>query len=439
MSPPRQAKRTYVGHALRVAVVVTVLVAVVYAAAMVLFDAVDANRLVTQVDTHLSERLVSASHQGRLLPPPGAVDRDRDLDAAPVVLWRIDGSGRPIALSDATPKLRTTTWPRSARPTTVRLGSTSFRLETLRVGPGWLVAGQSLADVARVQRILLAAEVIAAPVILAVVFFGTFVIGIKASDPVEQARRRQLEFTADASHELRTPLSVIEAEVGLSLSAQRDAGQYREALERVRGESRRLRRIVEDLLWLARFDSEPPPPSNEPVDLATIAEDCKDRFDAVAASQGIDLSVRTAGDAQALVTAPAAWIDRLTGVLVDNACRYAGRNGAVVIVVKAQGNLVSLAVDDSGPGIPLEERSRLFDRFYRATDEGTGAGLGLAIADSVVRSTRGRWLIAEAPHGGAHMEVSWHRSGPRETGPRPIEAVGDSGDPQRREYTPVAG
>jgi two-component system, OmpR family, sensor histidine kinase TctE len=96
---------------------------------------------------------------------------------------------------------------------------------------------------------------------------------------------------------------------------------------------------------------------------------------------------------------------------VDNACRYAGRDGKVLITVAADANRVSLAVEDSGPGIPPEERAKLFDRFHRATDEGTGAGLGLAIADSVVQATGGRWRVGDAALGGARMEVSWHRSG----------------------------
>ena len=74
------------------------------------------------------------------------------------------------------------------------------------------------------------------------------------------------------------------------------------------------------------------------------------------------------------------------------------------------GSRVSLAVDDSGPGIAAEERARLFDRFHRATDEGNGAGLGLAIADAVVRATAGEWRVGRADLGGAHMEVRWHRS-----------------------------
>ena len=112
----------------------------------------------------------------------------------------------------------------------------------------------------RIESDLLLLEAIAGPVLLVAVFFGTLLIGVKAASPVELARRRQLEFTADASHELRTPLSVIEAEVTLSLTGPRSGDDYRATLERVGRESLRLRDIVEDLLWLARFDSEPPPP-----------------------------------------------------------------------------------------------------------------------------------------------------------------------------------
>ena len=155
-------------------------------------------------------------------------------------------------------------------------------------------------------------------------FAGSLIIGLRALSPVEQSRRRQLEFTADASHELRTPLSVISAEIGIALSAPRPAADYQAALLRIEDESQRLRRIVEDLLWLARFDSQPPPPGAEPLDLCTIAGQCADRFQAVAHSQSLDISV-TAPPAQAAwISAPPEWIDRLAGVLVDNACRYAG-------------------------------------------------------------------------------------------------------------------
>jgi signal transduction histidine kinase len=236
-------------------------------------------------------------------------------------------------------------------------------------------------------------------------FAGSLLIGLRAQAPVEQSRRRQLEFTADASHELRTPLSVIRAETDLALSGSRDAADYRDTLERVRAEGDRLRRLVEDMLWLARFDSHPPRRDEGPADLAALARACGDRFRSV----GPDITVAVPGQ-PALVSAPPEWIDRLAGVLVDNACRHAGPDGRVRIGVAVNGSRTTLTVEDSGPGIPAEQRPRLFDRFSRATEAGSGAGLGLAIGDSVVRSTAGRWEVSDSPLGGARLAVSWrHR------------------------------
>jgi two-component system sensor histidine kinase CiaH len=314
-----------------------------------------------------------------------------------------------------------------------RLGAQNFRLQAKRAGDGWFVAAQSLANVDRIESDLASLEAIAGPILLLAVFLGTLLIGIKAARPVELARRRQLEFTADASHELRTPLSVIEAEVTLSLNSPRSGADYRATLGRVSQESRRLRDIVEDLLWLARFDSEPSPPGDEPVDVVAIASACADRFSAVAQRSKIALSVRDEGRGHPWINAPLEWIDRLTAVLVDNACRYAGMGGTVRIVVTVAGNRVSLIVDDSGPGIAPEERPKLFDRFHRATDQGNGAGLGLAIADSVVRATGGEWRVGQADLGGAHMEVRWHRA-PDAKGPGDPREVAE---PSACDHTPT--
>jgi signal transduction histidine kinase len=412
-------------HAVRVAAFATLIIALVYAAAMVLFNVIDGSHLVAEVDAKLGDTLADARLNGGFDKTSTPSNDDTDVGSPPVLIWHISPSGRVLDAAASAPRLPAAAWPRSGHPVTARLGAATFRLRAERFGSEWLVAGQSLADTQRIQRVLLGAELVAGPVLLVATFLGTLVVGLRASAPVEAARRHQLEFTADASHELRTPLSVIEAETALALSTPRDAAQYRNALERVSRESRRLHKIVDDLLWLARFDSKPANPSNEPVDLLTIAEVCADRFTAVAQSRGISLSVRSEGlstdEPQAWITAPPEWVDRLTGVLVDNACRYAGRPGrdgqggpaapAVQIIVGAQGNRVSLTVEDTGPGIPEEERPRLFDRFYRAASGEAGSGLGLAIADAVVRSTGGRWRIDDSPLGGARMQVTWHRSG----------------------------
>jgi len=106
----------------------------------------------------------------------------------------------------------------------------------------------------------------------------------------------------------------------------------------------RLRQLVDDMLWLARFDSRPPPPRDEPVDLAILAQACADRFRAV----GPGVTAETAAG-PALISAPPEWIDQLAGVLMDNACRYAGPDGVVRISVRSHGSRISLTVEDSGP------------------------------------------------------------------------------------------
>ncbi len=272
-----------------------------------------------------------------------------------------------------------------------------------------MVIGQSLSGVGSAEGNLLLAETIVGPVLLLAVFLGALTIGRRVAAPIEQARVRQMEFTADASHELRTPLSVIEAQTSLALAQPRDVGWYHAAFQRVQGESGRMRRLVEDLLWLARFDTTRDRTQAEHVDLAVLAQMAADRFTAVAEANSVRLTVRTA-PLPLVIHAPPDWLDRLLGVLLDNACKYVPAGGAIDVAVWPDGNRIRLSVEDSGPGIPVDERSHIFDRFRRATDRPGGAGLGLAIANSVVSATGGRWQIGDSPLGGASMGVSWPRS-----------------------------
>lgn len=164
------------------------------------------------------------------------------------------------------------------------------------------------------------------------------------------------------------------------------------------------------MLWLARFDSTGGLPEAEPVDVRILAAQTADQFAAVAESRKQTLTVEGGGSEDAIVTAPPEWLDRLVGVLLDNACKYSPESGSIAVAVSTEGRRVRLTVDDSGPGIPAEERGRVFDQFHRATDQAGGAGLGLAIADAIVRASGGRWNIGTSPAGGARVAVSWPRS-----------------------------
>lgn len=412
MTRPR---RQHVSHSLRVAAAATVVVGLVSLLAVVVLNVAVTRRLTSQADARLRERLaevlanparMSAASSSSTL----ASTTNTDPDDAPVFTWLVSSTGSVISTEPGAPELPVRGAPRPG-VATISTGTSTYRVHVAGVRDRYLVAAVSLADENHIENLMHLAEAVLGPIALVAVFFVALVIGIKASGPVELARVRQLEFTADASHELRTPLSVIDAEVDLALRGRRDAASYRQSLERVKHESGRLRRIVEDLLWLARVDSAPPPRAHERVDLATVVEGCLDRFGPVVSRSGLALSSNLETDGQSWLDAPADDLDRLVVVLLDNACKYTPAGGRVEVTVAHRGGRLHLVVEDSGPGIAADQRPLLFDRFHRASDEPGGTGLGLAIADSVVRSTSGRWQVGESPLGGARMEVSWHRPG----------------------------
>lgn len=369
-----------------------------------------AGHLVAGVDARLKDRLQDVS-RGTLALTKNPTSERPDVDDAPLFVWSVGQNGDVTPVTSNAPTLPARDWAATRSPLTVRIGTSTFRVDTKSSNGAVLVAGESLAGTANVRSTLVTAEVLFGVLLAIGVFVGATIVGLRASAPSELVRRRQAEFTADASHELRTPLSVIEAEVSLALDRPRDASHYRAVLERVGREGVRLRSIVEDLLWLARADSAAEgPESNQVVDVAPIARACVDRFSALAEASGVAISATEAGEGPFTVLGSPEAIDRLIGVLVDNACKFAGAGGSVEVGVRSAGTRVELRVDDSGPGIPEAQREAVFDRFHRAAEDTTGTGLGLAIADAVVRSTQGRWHIGVADLGGARMEVVWRRA-----------------------------
>ena len=403
-------------YAARVATGATAVVAVLAITIAVITNLVIVHRLDREVDSRLTQRLEQAA-TGASVPLVVAAGRDQDgdLDDAPTFVWRVTPSGKAEPLTVGAPTLPRHRW--SSGHATFSTEGSTFRFASSPSEGGWLVAGESILKISQASDDLILVEVMLGALLLIVTFTGSFVVGLRASAPIEQIRRRQAEFTADASHELRTPLSVIEAEVDLALARDREPDSYRATLHRVASESRRLRSIVDDLLWLARHDGDIPASRSEIVtDVNAVARSCTQRFDAVATASRTELRRPTESGPIAPVTADPESIDRLVSVLVDNACRYAGDDGTVDVAVVQAGGKVTLSVDDSGPGIPPDQRQLVLDRFHRADDTPGGTGLGLAIADAVVRATEGTWSIGRSPLGGARMEVSWRAAPEQQTG-----------------------
>ncbi len=401
-------------HALRTAAVGTVLVAAGLGAALTATGLLVSRLLVSAVDHGL--RAPSGGLAGPAPPPRTEAVPPRDFDQ-PIFSWVVLAGGRCRAVG-AAPTLPAGLC-RLRGLTTASVAGVPFRLLGVRRPDGRrVVVGTSLGPQTSLMGDLVTAELVVGPLLLLLVFLGALAIGSRVGGPVERIRQRQLAFTADASHELRTPLTVIQAETNLALAGE--DRRLRPALVRVSGEVGRMRRIVEDLLWLARFDSQPEPPTAVVLDLVTAARLGAERFSPVAAARSVTVEV-DAPDRLLPVSVPVEWMDRLVGVLVDNACRHA-RSRVRVQVRAVPGRRVELAVSDDGEGVPEKDRARIFDRFHRATPHGEGAGLGLAIADSVVGATRGRWEVTTLASGGARFAVGW-----------PI-ALGDDGaasDPAR--------
>lgn len=342
-------------------------------------------------------------------PPPGfPFGRER-------ATWRIDVDGEVVSeRSDLELPIEHAT---VVGPTTVTIDDTPIRIAGRDIEAGRLVVGESMAPVDDATWTVIMGLLIIAPFLLLAVFLGALTVGRRVATPVERARQRQLAFTADASHELRTPLSVIEANASLALATEREAAWYRRSFERVLAEAQRMHRLIDDLLWLARFDATQQPPAGEPVDLGVMVEQAADRFAALAETraQRIDVEI---DDPDTSLSAPPEWIDQLIAVLLDNACKYSPEGGRIVVRVAKNAGRVVLSVDDSGPGISDDEMESLFDRFHRGTHDSSGAGLGLAIGDAIVRATSGRWDIRRSELGGAHLTVSWPGPGQPAPGPR---------------------
>jgi signal transduction histidine kinase len=217
-------------------------------------------------------------------------------------------------------------------------------------------------------------------------------------DRIEEGRRREREFTADASHELRTPLAVLRAELELARVHATD-DRFVRALDSALEESDRLGQLVEDLLLLARTDARQVS-AQALVDVADVIDPLLPGFRTLAQKRGI--TVVKKGDGDAVVRADARALGRAVANLLDNAVRHAAEGGTVILEITQRPDGTAITVTDDGPGVPQEERDRMTQRFTqldRTAGTTGGAGLGLAIVASVTAAHSGHLEIADTDSG----------------------------------------
>ncbi|HCT25486.1 MAG TPA: sensor histidine kinase [Stenotrophomonas sp.] len=218
-------------------------------------------------------------------------------------------------------------------------------------------------------------------------------------DAMQAAQRR---FVSNAAHQLRTPLAAMQVELESSLR-QHDPQAQQLALSGTLAGLARLQHLVNQLLMLSR--SEDPHGSALPLqslDLAALARGVVERYADRALATGVDLGydgpddgVHVQGDPQLLREA--------LGNLLDNALRYGAAPGVITLGVRQEADGVQVWVDDDGAGIAEAERARVTERFYRASSEGDGCGLGLAIVAEIAQRHGAMLKIGTAPLGGARV------------------------------------
>jgi signal transduction histidine kinase len=227
-------------------------------------------------------------------------------------------------------------------------------------------------------------------------------------DRLDDAFARQRAFVSDASHELRTPLTIVRGQLEV-LARQKDVprDEVVRVTRLVSAETERMERLVDDLLMLAKTE-EGSPLVRRRIDLRDYVHDV---FDALSLTADRQFELGPVSDVS-IEADP----DRLSQVihnLAQNAVAHTHDGGLVRLSAAANGRYVRFAVEDDGPGIPADQRDRIFDRFHR-TDYSRarttgGSGLGLAIARALVEAHGGQIRAGESPEGGARLEFDLPR------------------------------
>ncbi|MEN6438132.1 MAG: ATP-binding protein [Syntrophobacter sp.] len=214
-------------------------------------------------------------------------------------------------------------------------------------------------------------------------------------------------FSADASHELQTPLTIMKGELEVALRSTRTPEDYQATLKSALEEVDRIAHLVEGLLLLARAEAGVLKMDRREVDLMQLVEDVYHRIKPLADAQSVELRLDPAepvsiqGDGERLRS--------MVLNLVDNAIKYTGPGGRVILQLRREGDFASILISDNGMGISPGEREQVFEPFYRTSDaralSGKGTGLGLSIARSIAVAHGGAIQMESTPGRGSSFTV----------------------------------
>ena len=230
-------------------------------------------------------------------------------------------------------------------------------------------------------------------------------------DRLDQSFEQQRRFMADASHELRTPVAILCGEADVALSQQsRSPEEYRESLDILRSEAKRLQHIVEDLFTLARADAGQYPLTLTDFYLDELVMECSRSVRTLAAAKQI--TIRCDSSKEMPIHADEALLRRMIVNLLDNAIKYTPPGGNVFVTWDVRESQYQITVSDTGQGVPSELQSRIFERFFRvdkarsrSENDGGGAGLGLSISRWIVQAHAGQLELTRSDTSGSTFTV----------------------------------
>ncbi|MGE5415852.1 MAG: sensor histidine kinase [Acidobacteriota bacterium] len=226
--------------------------------------------------------------------------------------------------------------------------------------------------------------------------------------PIRYSWQRQRDFVADASHELRTPLASMQTNLDLVIGNPEDSVESQiRWLKNIQAEGQRMTKLVDDLLFLARADSDQEMLDMRSFPLHTALKDALQPLEAVAASQEIEFIISIEPEIE--FNGDETRIKQLAVILVDNAIKYTPAGGKVEFELKETDRNLEIIVSDTGEGIEQEHLGRVFERFYRIdkarSRHSGGSGLGLSIAQWIVAEHHGTIKVVSHPGQGTTFRV----------------------------------
>lgn len=278
----------------------------------------------------------------------------------------------------------------------------------------WIGVGRGLAPLERLQRLVVSGGGATkrlpesqAPSEL----YGLVHVHNLQADKLKETLDLQEHFITNAAHQLRTPLAGLQAqsELALRLAAQAgDSAELQRIITNIHTAAERCSRLAQQMLSLARSSSSSGM-TFLPIDLATIAEQVATRSMADAQAATIDLGLELA---PAPVTGIEGLLEEMLSNLVDNAMRYCPPHSSITVITRVKDGCSELVVEDNGPGIPVSEHLKVFERFYRLDATKRGAGLGLAIVREIATLHRAQINLESASdQGGLRVIITFQKAG----------------------------